>query len=39
MIKDIKTKYLNSSVWVGFVAYRDHWDKNLLEIMDLNSDF
>ena len=39
MIKDIKEKYRNSSIFVGFIAYRDHCDKTILETLDLTSDF
>ena len=39
MIKDIKNKYTSSSVFVGFIAYRDHCDNKVLETLDLTSDF
>ena len=39
MIQDIRAKYINSSVFVGFIAYRDHCDTKVLETLDLTSDF
>jgi len=38
MITDIKENYSESSIFVGFVAYRDHCDKDLIEFKDLTGD-
>ena len=38
MITDIKEHYNESSIFVGFVAYRDHCDKDLLQCKDLTGD-
>ena len=39
MVNELKSKYSRSSLFVGFVGYRDHCDKELIEYIDLTSDF
>jgi len=38
MVSDFREQYSQSSIFVGFVAYRDHGDSDLLQTLELTGD-
>ena len=38
MVEQIRAKYIESSIFVGFIGYRDHCDKDILETINLTGD-